>query len=143
LTLTEKIFGLIPVFVVIVAITISFITQEIWIKRKYRIYLFTAAVYCTISLWISHFNFSSYVFLFSLLPIFYLINCFSFEKLFSQIKPKYLKREYPIYTVFTSYGDEVWEKRVDGTPISEDRVVSAGLALTSIFIPLFIFLFWG
>ena len=139
----QKFVGLIPLFFVIIALTMSFITQKIWIRRKYIFYFLVAILYSFFSLWIFKFDFSQFGFKISLVNFIYLAYCFLFEKIFLKIKPKHSERIFPIYIIFDWVWPDIWDKKITGKPQSSDRIVSGGLAVTTIFtiIGLMIFVF--
>lgn len=96
--------------------------------------------YSLFSLWAFKFDLSAIGFITSLFPFIYLGYCFLFEKLYLKMKYERIQRTFPLYVIFID-GDDIWSKKFAEGPESADRVVSAGLALATIFTPLGLFIF--
>lgn len=112
----------------------------IWEKRKYKLFLICFCTYSLFSLWTFDFVVSAFGFITSLFPFIYLAYCFLFEKLYLKMKYERIQRTFPVYVIFRD-GDDVWLKKFAEGPESADRVVSAGLALATIFTILGLYVF--
>jgi hypothetical protein len=128
----QKITGIIPFIFVILTITTPFITQFVWIRRKYTLLFTVASLYCLVSLYIFRFDASEFGFKTSTFPFVYFSYCLIFEKVFNRIKPETMNRNFPVYVVFMDW-QEAWVKKMKIMPEPIDRIVSTWTSVLTVF----------